>query len=144
MATKEQAIELERKIREAARNGDQEYLDFCEKKMQGYPNSLKYMKQIVDEERQKITEGSGIKPNYWLCGGGDLNCDSWDDVNGCWNGCKEFGDENCDPPNDEEEDIDCIGCDNGYPYQPDIGAVDIACQFGEGECKPIKKGGEKQ
>lgn len=48
--------------------------------------------------------GSGIKPNYWLCGGGDLNCSHWDDINGCWCDCKEFGDENCDPPDDEDEE----------------------------------------
>ena len=42
-----------------------------------------------------------IKPNYWLCGGGDLNCRYWDDINSCWRGCKYFGDENCEPPEEE-------------------------------------------
>ena len=49
-----------------------------------------------------------IKPNYWICGGGDLNCDKWDDINGCWNDCIEFGDTNCIrpdiPDNDEVND----------------------------------------
>lgn len=25
-------------------------------------------------------------PTYWLCGGGDnVDCQYWDDINGCWN-----------------------------------------------------------
>ena len=49
-----------------------------------------------------------IKPNYYLCGGGDLNCSHWDDINGCWRDCKYFGDENCEPPAEEydEEEYD--------------------------------------
>lgn len=26
-----------------------------------------------------------IRPSYWVCGAGSyINCDQWDDVNGCW------------------------------------------------------------
>lgn len=46
-----------------------------------------------------------MKPSYYVCGAGsELNCPHWDDVNGCWRGCKSVGDKNCDPP--EEETLD--------------------------------------
>lgn len=45
-----------------------------------------------------------IEPNYNLCGGGDLNCEFWDDINGCWKGCNYFGDQYCTPPDMGEED----------------------------------------
>ncbi len=45
-----------------------------------------------------------VKPNYYVCGAGsERNCIHWDDINGCWNGCKEIGDKNCEPPDDEDE-----------------------------------------
>ena len=47
-----------------------------------------------------------IKPNYWLCGAGDLNCPHWDDVDGCWMGCKEFGDDNCQSPEEDDDEED--------------------------------------
>jgi hypothetical protein len=26
-----------------------------------------------------------MKPSFYICGGGSpINCDQWDDVNGCW------------------------------------------------------------
>lgn len=32
-----------------------------------------------------------IIPNPYACEG----CDAWDEVNGCWNDCAEYCDENC-------------------------------------------------
>lgn len=30
-----------------------------------------------------------LPPSYWVCGaGGNVSCENWDDVNGCWNNCK--------------------------------------------------------
>jgi len=31
-----------------------------------------------------------MKPSYWVCGGGShINCQNWDDINGCWNDRKD-------------------------------------------------------
>jgi len=48
-----------------------------------------------------------MKPSYWICGtGGNVNCEDWDDVNGCWQNCKEY----CGYKGDDENDKDnnCI------------------------------------
>jgi len=51
-----------------------------------------------------------LTPSYFLCGaGGEVNCPHWDDINGCWCNAEEFGDNNCYPPaniEDDEEDYD--------------------------------------
>ena len=43
------------------------------------------------------------KPGHYSCGSGsEINCPHWDDINGCWRDCKNIGDENCEPPDEEE------------------------------------------
>lgn len=44
-----------------------------------------------------------LYPDHYICEG----CSAWDSVNGCWNDCREYGDENCiagteDGPYDEQ------------------------------------------
>ena len=42
-----------------------------------------------------------VKPSYYVCGAGsEVNCNYWDDINGCWRNCKNFGEIDCE----EEED----------------------------------------
>ena len=32
-----------------------------------------------------------LRPSHWVCGGGsDINCEHWDDINGCWLGFDDF------------------------------------------------------
>lgn len=31
-----------------------------------------------------------VKPSYWVCGAGGINCSEWDDINGCWCGYTDF------------------------------------------------------
>ena len=45
-----------------------------------------------------------IKPSHWTC----ESCSHWDDVNGCWADCDDFGssdycDDNVDGEGDEDE-----------------------------------------
>ena len=48
-----------------------------------------------------------MKPSYYNCGAGsEIDCPNWDDINGCWCNCKEFGDENCSYNQEDNEDFE--------------------------------------
>jgi len=58
------------------------------------------MSQALEyEEVEELT------PDYFLCGaGGDLNCEHFDNIDGCLCCAEYFGDDKCQAPCNIEED----------------------------------------
>ncbi len=64
----------------------------------------------MEEENEEEVEDIHLKPSHYVCGpGSEINCLHWDSIDGCLNGCKEFGEEKCECPEDENE---CEWCGN--------------------------------
>jgi len=47
-------------------------------------------------KKGKTVTIDSIRPSYYVCGAGsDIDCENWDDVEGCMMYCTEFGGEGC-------------------------------------------------